>query len=372
MEKVFAVILCSFVVVSAFGQEAKRVDITNFEDELTWAYSGNTVVLSYVEYEPFFYPEIKPKEGEASLYVEYNNNGNGWSWAQINFPAGGVDATGMTELHMWIYVRPGSVPNADGNYQINLQSGDVNFGTQGTQTTGEWVKLVYPIDTLTSTTRISNISYFGGFISPGAADASGIIYIDDMYFYRPAGVQETETLLIYSFDEEDPDTLLAKGWQSTDDSVQAPILGQGEVQPSQGTNYMAFPLTSGWANVIQTSGALAAFNRWTEVQEIMIDARVEKAPSNWGPQTALIIQSEAGGWDQYAENSFSSAVDSWKTLVWKVNMAKHAPSLSQEGAWMNIWLSTNNDAANAGILVFYDNFRVVVPKTTPVSDWSLF
>lgn len=372
MRKLFGFLLCLMIAAPAFTQDAKRLDVTNFEDGLEWSYSGSSVTLSFVELQPFQDPTIKPKEGEASLLVEYNNNGSAWSWTQLNFPSGAIDATGMTELHMWVYYLPTSVPNADGNFEINITFGEVNLGYQRTQITGEWVELVWPIDTLTSTTRLSSVSFFGGFISPNPGDLSGSLYIDDIYFYRPAGIQETETVLVYGFNEEDPDTGYVQGWGTNDAAAQEPVLGKGEVTPSEGTNYMEFALGSGWTNVIHSTSALADFDRWADVQEIMLDARVESTGSEWGPQTCLVIQTGTGGWDQYAENTYQNVVDDWATLVWKVNMSKHAETFTTEGGWLNLFLSTNNGASGAGKLVFFDNFRAVVTKQTPVLEWPLY
>ncbi len=64
-----------------------------------------------------------------------------------------IDAAGMTELHMWVYYLPDSVPFPDNNqFEIRVETGSVNLGVQGTEITGEWVELVWPIDSLTSST----------------------------------------------------------------------------------------------------------------------------------------------------------------------------------------------------------------------------
>lgn len=372
MKKRIVWIVCAFLFGSAYGQDGTRLDITGFEDGLDWSYSGGSITLSYVDFNPFLHSEVKAKTGESSLLVEYNNNGSAWQWAQLNFPSGGIDATGMTELHMSVYFLPASVPNTDGNFEISISFGDASLGYQRTSKTGEWVDLVWPIDTLTSTTRMSSVSYFGGFISPSPGDLNGVLYIDDIYFYRPAGIKETETVVVYGFNEEDPDTGYVKGWGTNDASLQEPMLGQGEVTPSEGSNYMEFALGSGWVNVIHSTSALADFDRWADVQEIMMDARVESSGSEWGPQTCLVVQTGTGGWDQYAENSYQSAVDAWATLVWKVDMSKHAETFATEGGWMNLFLSTNNGASGAGKLVFFDNFRAVVTKQVPVTEWALY
>ncbi|MBZ0257085.1 hypothetical protein K8I31_13545, partial [bacterium] len=264
---------------------------------------------------------------------------------------------------------------SDGNYEIQVQlitpDGNINLGFKNTAVTGEWVELVWPISTFVSP-QLTSVSGFGGFIQPADATYAGQLYVDNVYFYRPEGTPEVETIMVYDFDETDPDTLFTAGWQSDDESAQPLFPGEGEVDPSQGTNYMTFPLTSGWASNIRTIDASSAFDRWDEVLEIWLDARVSATPTNWGPQSALIIQSNSGGWDQYAENSYQSAVDDWTLLTWSVDMSGHAESLQTDDGSFLLRFSTNNDAANDGMIAYFDNLRVVVPVQNDVSGWSLY
>ncbi len=178
-------------------------------------------------------------------------------------------------------------------------------------------------------------------------------------------------VLVYGFNEEDPDTTFSTGWTTTDANVQMPIPGEGEITPSEGENYMVTELGPGWANYLQTDDAMGAFDRWTDIQEIILDVQLGGTTS-WA-QIALIIQSGSGGWDQYSLLGINDAVDDWKTIVWKVDMAKHAPAFEEEGGWFQLWFATNNDAADAGVPLYIDNFRAAVTKeTTSVIDWALY
>ncbi|RJP25986.1 MAG: hypothetical protein C4527_16135 [Candidatus Omnitrophota bacterium] len=103
-----------------------------------------------------------------------------------------------------------------------------------------------------------------------------------------------------------------------------------------------------------------------------MDARVSQTIAGWGAQSALIIQSNSGGWDQYQENAYRDAVDHWKTIVWPVNMAGHAESIQNQDGSLTIRISTNNGSQDEGVLIFFDNFRVVVPRRVSVADWSVF
>ncbi len=376
---VVAFFLVLAIAGSSYSQEDQVLQVTDFEDELEWVYSGGSIMYSFVEYQPFYDDTITPHSGEASLLVEYDNTGGEWQWSQINFPGelGAVDATGMTELHIFVYVVPGSTGYSDTGFEMRIEAGGANLGFQSTDVTGEWVELVWPIDTLTSTGNLGALTYFGGFIAP-RGDISGQVYIDDIYFTRPADVPEVEIVTIYGFNEEDPDTLLTAGWISDDAGLSVPLLGEGEVEPSEGSNYMAFTLGEGWTNVIRTESALEDFDRWGDVKEIMVDARMSEAVVGWGAQSALVIQTGSGGWDQYAEASYRYAVDEWQTLVWVVDMEKHAaafvePAEGEDAPWMIIRFSTNNGSEDAGKLVFFDNFRVVVTKqAAAVQEWSLY
>ena len=143
---------------------------------------------------------------------------------------------------------------------------------------------------------------------------------------------------------------------------------------------MELSLSSGWLNNVQTVDAMGDFDRWPEVAEVLVDVMVsESFAGGWG-QLILIFQSgsavegapNVNDWEQLAEMGISDATTDWKTLVWEVDMSQHKGAFEQEGGWFIVRLNTNNDPSDEAKLVFVDNFRVSVPVTTSVSDWSLF
>ncbi|MEW6238808.1 MAG: hypothetical protein AB1656_25775 [Candidatus Omnitrophota bacterium] len=380
MKKYLTIIVCLCAAGFAGAQEAKQVDITSFEGETEWAYSGGSIVESYVDTMPFFvHADVTAKDGEKALYVSYDNSGGVWQWAQLNFADGALDLTGMREIHMWVYFLPDSV----GDLTIRCDIGGGSLGTQTVPAAGEWTELVWPIDRLTSDTRIASAGSIGGFIAPGSEGAYGEIYIDKIFAVRPAGIPEVETVLVYGFNEENPDTAAPMGWEKA--NAEYCLLGQGDVDPSEGSNYMEIPLAANYIQSFRTTNAKADFDRWGEVLEIMIDARVSAEYSGGWVQSDLIIQSgatDADGnavtegvddWDgQGKEIGFSDNRNDWKTLLWSVDMSKHKAVFEYENSWLTISFTTNNDASQAGARVFYDNFRVSVPIIVNISNWSLY
>lgn len=368
MKKLFVTVMCAAVVMGSWAQEAKRIDITGFEDLGTWAYTGGGVIESYVDFPGDF--GIPAHEGEVALLVNYEFAASyPWSWNQINFVQGAIDLTGMREIHMWVYFEDGAV----GDLSIRLDVGGGSLGTQTAPGTGAWHELVWNIDRLTSDTRINSVSSFGGFLAPGSGGAAARVWIDEIFAVRPTGIVELEQVLVYGFNEEDPDTLAPVGWGAGDG--EPPFLGQGDVTPSEGTNYMECALGGGWIVIARTTNAMEAFDRWTEVQEIMVDACTSTDYTGSWVQSDLVLQSSQTGWDgQGKEIGFSGFTTSWKTLLWGVDMSKHKDAFTAEGGWFSVGFTSNNDASQQGARVFYDNFRVSVPKGGPVNvgNWSLF
>ncbi len=387
MGKRFLVFLAC-VGIASFAVAQERVDITSFEEEehlYSWAYSGGNIVSSYVMFPDEIPDGVEAVDGENVLYVEYDNGGSTWQWVQLNFPMGALDLTGMREIHMSVYWYPDSVPDPDDGFEMRLDlPGGANLGYQSTTTTGEWVEFVWKIDRLTSEERVSDVSYWGGFIGPDPGDVSGALLIDNIYAVRPAGTVEVETIAIYGFNEEDPETGGPVGWTVAEGSL--PGLGQGDVEPSEGSNYMEMYLGSGWIRNIQTTDAMADFDRWPEVVEVMVDVMVGPDYSGSWVQSALILQSgvndadgnpiedaeNVNGWDGYAELGYGDAREDWKLILWEVDMSQHRGAFEQEGGWFTVSLTSNNDPAQEGAVIFFDNFRVSVPVDTTVEDWSLF
>jgi hypothetical protein len=346
----------------SYAQE--RVDITSFEgDDITLAYSGTNIAFSFVD----FGADIPIQDGEQVLVVDYAASA-AWNWSQLNFPSN--DLTGMREIHMWVYFEDGWV--GDTTVRIDL-AGGVGLGIKDAGgVTGEWVELVWGIDRFTSET-LSDVSYFGGFIAPGDETAAGTVYIDNIYAVRPAGVPEVETLALYGFNEEDPNTGQIVGWQ---DNEGAGLLSN-EVTPSEGSGYMEIELGAGWTSNVSAANALGDFDRWVDVVDVQLDARVSSGFNGSWVQYVIVVQVGADGvdaiWDQYPEQGFSEAVDDWKTIVWQLDMEKHRAAFEGENTWMNLVLITNNDPSVAGQLVYLDNFRIGVKvNESDVNQWSLY
>ncbi len=316
-----------------------------------------------------------PVEGEALLYVAYDiPDPYPWNWNQLNFADGAVDLTGMREIHMWVYFTPETT--GDLSIRIDLPGG-IGLGPQTAPSAGEWHELVWSIDRF-SAEIINNITHFGGFIAPGSDGAAGELYIDEIFAIRPAGIPEVETIPVYGFNEEDPDTLLPVVWDNRSGEM---LIGMGDVEPSEGENYAEVVLGDGWTESIQTTIAMEAFDRWPDVVDIMMDVRVGASFTGTWVQFVAVMQSgvtdvddaeNVNDWDQKPEQGFSDARDEWKTLVWQVDMDQHRGAFEQEGGWFQIILTTNNAGDQAGNIVYLDNFRVGAAIVTPVADWSLY
>lgn len=379
----FLAVLMSVAMV-ATAQEDRRVDITGFEDELVWEYTGGTIVYSAVEEMPS--PEGVPAlEGGNALFTQYDNGGNGWSWAQMGVASGAVDLSGVGEIRMSVYFMPemdGLPTTGEMSIDIRPNSNGVDYtlGKQIAPSAGEWHELVFPVDEPTSV-NLTEVGWFGGFISPGGADSKGAVFIDNFYAVGATADPDNDVVTVYGFNEENPDIAGAPlGWGASWEG-NVPLLGEGEVTPSEGDNYMKIPLAGGWAFPAQSSGALDAFNKWMDVEAIMMDMQVGPDFEGGWIQSTIVIQSgvndENGAnmsdletWDQYGEVSYASST-TWKTFTFDVDMSKHQAALESGNPWLQIFLITNNGAESEGTHIFVDNFRVKLPMSTPVEDWEL-
>lgn len=377
MKKGVGILVLLLMATVCFAQEEQVILLADFEesnDSFSYSYTGGGVIESAV-----FFPgenDPQPYEGQSALYISYSHaNPYPWSWNQINF-ATPLDLTGMREIHMWVYF----VPGATGDLSIRLDVGGGSLGTQTAPSAGEWHELIWPIDRLTSDTRLSEVGSLGGFLQPGSAGATGELWIDYITAVRPAGIPEIETILVDSFEEEDPDTGAPLGWGVVN-GVEV-LRGSGEVDASDGDYYLECYLAGGWVENFRNFNAMEVFDRWTDVVEIMIDARQSAEYTGSWVQSDLILHSgvtdgegieNVNGWDgKGQEIGFSGTTDSWKTLLWSVDMSRHAGAFENEGGWFYVSFSINNDPSQEGARVFYDNFRVSVPKTTDVGGWSLY
>lgn len=365
----------------AFTQGDVRYEITGFEGlDFDWAYSGNSVVFSQIVWDDF-QGGATLREGEQMLVVEYDNAvGGTWQWAQMNFFEP-VDLTGATEIHMWVFVVK---EQTKGNFEIRLDlPGGIGLGTRGIPSDqwGKWVELVWSMDHITSTQKVASVGNFGGFISAGDPPAdsgvaanAGVFYIDEVFALRPAGTpEEYEEVVLWGFNEEDPTTGEPVGW--TKESGAGIILGLGDVEPSEGENYGEIELSSGWVANVKSTDALAIFDQWPSVLEVMADVRVASDFSGGWLNFQLVMQSNGNGWDSYGEMGIAGAKDAWMTLLWSVDISKHAAAFDPtvEGRWFQMMFTTNQESSQAGKYMYIDNVRVVIPKGgTDVADWTLF
>lgn len=362
-----------------FAQEAKRIDITGFESlDYEWTFTSASTVASYAAASPLEDKAV-PKAGDQVLAVEYDNNvGGSWAYGTLNLPEP-IDLTGMVEIHMWVYVVKSKTT---GTTQVRLDlPGGIGLGYRAIPSDqwGKWVEFVWSMDHITSTQKINAVSALNGFIAPDNGTDSGIIYLDEIYAVRPAGTpDEYQEVMVWGFNELDSATSKPKGWDVVGDTI--PGLGLADatlladIQPSEGKNFLTFGLSTGWADNIKCIDALTAYDKWPQVLEIMVDARVAADFAGGWLNFQLVLESSATGWDAYGENALSGFKDSWATFLWKVDMSKHASAFdpATEGRWFQMSFTTNQAAGDEEKLVYVDNLRVVVPKVTPVSDWSLF
>jgi len=261
-------ILCFTVAAMATAQE-KRVDITSFEDGLAWQWTGGNVTYSGVELKP---GNVQPPDGDNALVVVYDNQGSTWQYINFSFQTDPVDLTGMREIRMSVYFTEPC--QGDLSMRLDLTGGNI-LGMAYATAKGEWQELVFPIDRkLSESETVKSINWFGGFISPENGANSGEMYIDKIYAIRPAGTVDVEEVLVYGFNDKDAATGEPLGWTVGGEGLIPPELGAGDVTPKEGGNYMVMWTGAGYILTVQTTDALAAFNRWKDVKEILFDVYV--------------------------------------------------------------------------------------------------
>ncbi|MGI6455824.1 MAG: hypothetical protein ACOX5R_09440 [bacterium] len=391
MKNTFAILLCLVFALGVQAQEEQRVDISNFEDEQDWSYQGGNISTSSIIPEPLE-TGVNAQEGSHALMVQYDNYIEGpWAWAQLNFPDGPRDLSGLTELHMWVYFSDDSAGPIE--IQLTLSDAstgkDYNLGTQAATDYAQWSELVWQIDPVTSP-KLTNITHFGGFIAPGSTDAFGTVYIDNVYAVRPAGVPELEGVVIYSFEEADPAlNNQPAGWErpvnDSPDVLDARI-GSGAVEPTHGEKYGVLTMSSQWRINTRAMNPLQVFDRWEEVRFIAIDVHPTSAVSgaSWA-QLGLVLQlgwedaTEDHSWHDMGLQAIENIDDGWGTRIWEVDMTPYTPAFQvgepdgPASSWFLIALITQGDAVVEGQEIFIDNIRVFVPKQdTSVADWTLF
>lgn len=134
-----------------------------------------------------------------------------------------------------------------------------------------------------------------------------------------------------------------------------------------------------WAGGIRnlrTTNAKEVFDRWDQVREILFDVRLaETVPGGW-LQSRIRVMSGIG--DETLvdvgtkEIGYAEATENWKTLLYEVDMTDHLDNIADPEGWIQIAIETNNDASADGFPIFIDHFRVGIPVTTDLQDWSLF
>ncbi len=82
MKRITILAVC-FILIGAAHSQEKRIDVTSFEDDYNWQYTGGSIQVSLVETSPLI--DVTPKDGDSALYVEYDNAGTSWQWSQLNF-----------------------------------------------------------------------------------------------------------------------------------------------------------------------------------------------------------------------------------------------------------------------------------------------
>ncbi|RJP34135.1 MAG: hypothetical protein C4527_02490 [Candidatus Omnitrophota bacterium] len=377
MKRLLCVVLFVSLVVTANAQEEK-VFITGFEftEELTgeWAWTGGAFQGSFVDLPT----SPQPVEGEAVLVVFYDNGGSEWQHGTLNFAIPPVDISGMREIRMSVYFTPEST----GTLQIRLDLPNGNIlGFASVPSAGEWHELVWKIDRKTSVADfMSALSYVQGFIVPTPGSAAGEVWLDNVYAFRPADIPAAvDEILVYGFNTADPETGAPVGWTRAGDTGYMPEMAAGLAEPSEGSDSMAMFCWSGYLQNVRTTNALEAFDRWAEALEIQFDVRTPTAiPGGW-MQSRIRIRSGIGD-DASTVVEFASkeigyydAVNSWKTLLWEVDMTNHIPNIEAPGGWLEIRIDTNQNASADGAFILVDNFRVTVPREpVGVSNWSLY
>lgn len=374
--KKIAIFALLIAALASPTQAQEIVPITSFENlDETWAYSGGNVQFSFVEVE---LPNgVQPTDGEAALVVNYDNMGSTWQFTTMNFPIDPVDLTGMREIRMDVYFTPEST--GDLSLRLDLADGNI-LGFAYPPTAGEWHTVSFPIDRKLSVSEfIKTINWVGGFFAPETGDNAGELFIDNIRAVRPEGVVDVEEVVVFGFNEEDEDGTPA-GWNQNESEV--PTLGLPEdlelIDPKEGDNFMVMFASGGFAWNVVSDNLVPLLNRASGIQEVLFDVFVPESMTNGWIQTRIALQSqtgedeETGVWTETKELGYSDATGGWRELLYAVDISSHVDNINAPEGWLTVHISTNNGADDAGKMVFVDNFRVAVPISSDVSDWSLF
>lgn len=403
MKAILYYCLCFCIVLTVSAQD-QQVFITGFEEVQGLQFNGGQVSFS-LEEDGTNQDGVVPYEGDGLMVVEYDNTGNVWGWSQFNF-AETVDATGMRNINLLVYFLPDTIPNDDNVYELRLRlstdiTGDGNpnevaLGYKSNPTNpetgepvaaedvpGQWVNYSWEIDTITSENHLSELAGFGLSIMPGDDGKFGIFYLDNIYASRPADFPaQLEEVLIYDFDTEDL-PITPAGWEPNAGQM---VIGDGFIEPSQGTNYMEIWIGAGWIQEARTIDAKGASDLWARATDIIMDVQIaDDFAGTWlllnptlqsgGDDADGNPLARVSGWDGYGERELRNTgfLGDWKTIAWPFRLENHIDALTNDGGWFTVNLITNKDSAEAGKSLYIDNFRLAVaPDTTGVNEWSLY
>ena len=356
-----ALLVCGF----AYAATDTRVDVTGFESDTDQGItiSGTTIVDSGV-YDPSG-DKVPKHEGTYALYGEYDTTGisGNYNYTTISFP-NPVDMTGMRELHFWIYFLPESKADQNGNYQLRvIGPGGLILGEPVIKETGKWIEIVLPINRWSSENSLSSFGTLQVIWLEGANnDAAGKFYIDEIYGFRKANTPAVKDVLVYGFDEKNAADNYPKGWTVRTDAVADGLkLGEGEVDPSEGTNYLVSVMPGGWKRPLETINSLKDFDQWDRVIDITADVQMSSDFNGGWHNFLLVIDSSAGGYKQYDIRAINTGA-TWQTVCWDVDMSPYLAAIKDPNGWLKISFVTQTGDTVTGS-VYIDNLRVGLPTT---------
>jgi hypothetical protein len=195
--------------------------------------------------------------------------------------------------------------------------------------------------------------------------ATGRFWIDEIYAVRPGNTPSVREELLYGLNETNPDNDAPLGWENRDGDP--PILDGAFVEPTEGTDYMAIPITGNWMRNAQSIDSGQDFDEWEKVVDITADIRMsDDFGGTW--QNLILEVSSSGGSTQYPFKN-TGQKDSWKTVTWDVDMSQHLAAIAN-GDPLKLIFITNN-AADTGGLILIDNIRVGVATTFVLANRSI-
>lgn len=384
--------VCFVVTSAAMAQEV--VPFTSFEndDNGLWTASGGMAAFSLSDVlNPDF--GVQPQDGDWHLEVNYDLELGQWNSMNIIIPEGGtVDITGMRELHFFTYFPEDAASHQDGGFRMRVSlGGGRELGTQERaeeDVVGQWTEWVFPIDHIIYTnqdpsgpaTALDRVQLY---VNPGGnADVEGTFFLDNIFFSRPDNVPNSfDIIQLWSFDEDEDEDIVPDGWQM---NGQQPFIGDGAIEPSEGSNYMELTLAERWTANGASADAKARSDRLVDAWDVLVDVYLPEEFTGGWLNLQIVMQSggqdaegndlaPVSGWDQYGERAIAEwEKNQWHTIAWPVNMENHRGALEDDGGWFQYLFATNQPADQAGVPIYIDNFRIAVPSSAAIDEWSLF